>query len=151
VSLELSVEEEGGHSSMHPKQSAIGILSAAIAKLETHPFPTKINGPGAVMFDYVGPEMAFGMRLVFANRWLFAPVIESQLDKKNSTRALVLDLFEDTVKQDKLRQTVYNLKDKFGYDKLLKAIELSDDTIMSDVIGFGSVKDMYDKSTPNVV
>ena len=120
---------------MHPKQSAIGILSAAIAKLETHPFPTKINGPGAVMFDYVGPEMAFGMRLVFANRWLFAPVIESQLDKKNSTRALVLDLFEDT----------------FGYDKLLKAIELSDDTIMSDVIGFGSVKDMYDKSTPNVV
>jgi carboxypeptidase PM20D1 len=46
-----------------------------------------MNGPGAVMFDYVGPEMKFGMRLVFANRWLFAPVIESQLDKKNSTRA----------------------------------------------------------------
>lgn len=65
--------------------------------------------------------------------------------------ALMLDLFEDTVKQDKLRQTVYNLKDKFGYDKLLKAIELSDDNIMSDVIGFGSVKDMYDKSTPSVV
>ena len=65
--------------------------------------------------------------------------------------ALMLDLFEDTVKQDKLRQTVYNLKDKFGYDKLLKAIELSDDSIMSDVIGFGSVKDMYDKSSPNVV
>ncbi|MGE0636764.1 MAG: DNA polymerase IV [Bacteroidia bacterium] len=65
--------------------------------------------------------------------------------------ALVLDLFEDTVKQDKLRQTVYNLKDKFGYDKLLKAIELSDDNIMSDVIGFGSVKDMYDKSSPSVV
>jgi len=65
--------------------------------------------------------------------------------------SLVLDLFEDNVKQDKLRQTVYNLKDKFGYDKLLKAIELNDDNIMSDVIGFGSVKDMYDKSNPTVV
>ncbi len=87
VSLELSVEEEGGHSSMPPKQSAIGILSAAITKLETHPFPNQMNGVGAVLFDYVGPEMDFGMRLVFANRWLFGPVIESQLDKKNSTRA----------------------------------------------------------------
>lgn len=65
--------------------------------------------------------------------------------------ALVLDLFEDTVKQDKLRQTVYNVKDKFGYDKLLKAIELNDDSIMSDVIGFGSVKDMYDQSNPSEV
>ncbi len=65
--------------------------------------------------------------------------------------ALMLDLFEDNVKQDKLRQTVYNLKDKFGYDKLLKAIELNDDNIMSDVIGFGSVKDMYDKSNPSVL
>ncbi len=65
--------------------------------------------------------------------------------------ALMLDLFEDTVKQDKLRQTVYNVKDKFGYDKLLKAIELNDDSIMDDVIGFGSVKDMYDKSNPSVV
>jgi carboxypeptidase PM20D1 len=87
VSLELSVEEEGGHSSMPPKQSAIGILSAAITKLETHPFPTQMDGAGSVLFDYVGPEMDFGMRLVFANRWLFGPVIESQLDKKNSTRA----------------------------------------------------------------
>lgn len=87
VSLELTVEEEGGHSSMPPKQSAIGILSAAITKLETHPFPTQMDGAGSVLFDYVGPEMDFGMRLVFANRWLFGPVIESQLDKKNSTRA----------------------------------------------------------------
>ena len=87
VSLELTVEEEGGHSSMPPKQTAIGILSAAITKLETHPFPTKMDGVGSVIFDFVGPEMGFGMRLVFANRWLLGPVIESQLDKKNSTRA----------------------------------------------------------------
>jgi len=89
VSLELTAAEEGGHSSMPPKQSAIGIVSAAIAKLETHPFPTKMEGAGAKLFDYVGPEMSFGMRLVFANRWLFSPVIESQLDKKNSTRAIM--------------------------------------------------------------
>jgi len=64
---------------------------------------------------------------------------------------LELDLFEDNVKQDHLRQTVYNIKDKFGYDKLLKAIELNDENIMRDVIGFGSVKDMYDKSEPSIL
>lgn len=61
---------------------------------------------------------------------------------------LILDLFEDNVRKEKLRQTVYNLKDKFGYDKLLKAIELNEESILRDVIGFGSVKDMYDKSNP---
>jgi carboxypeptidase PM20D1 len=110
VSLELTVEEEGGHSSMPPKQTAIGILSAAIAKLETHPFPAKINGPGAVMFDYVGPEMDFGMRLVFANRWLFGPVIESQLDKKNSTRATMHTTTAATIFKSGEKENVLPIK-----------------------------------------
>ncbi len=112
VSLELSVEEEGGHSSMPPKQSAIGILTAAITKLETHPFPTKMDGPGAVMFDYVGPEMAFGMRLVFANRWLFGPVIESQLDKKNSTRATMHTTTAATIFNSGEKENVLPIKAK---------------------------------------
>ncbi len=30
------------------------------------------------MFDYIGPEMPFGKRLVFANLWLFRPLVERQ-------------------------------------------------------------------------
>jgi len=110
ISLELTVEEEGGHSSMPPKQTAIGILSAAIAKLETHPFPTKMDGPGSVMFNYIGPEMAFGMRLVFANRWLFGPVIESQLDKKNSTRATMHTTTAATIFKSGEKENVLPIK-----------------------------------------
>ena len=112
VSLELSVEEDGGHSSMPPKQSAIGILSAAIAKLETHPFPTKMDGVGSIIFNYVGPEMAFGMRLVFANRWLFAPIIESQLDKKNSTRASMRTTTAATIFKSGEKENVLPIKAK---------------------------------------
>jgi carboxypeptidase PM20D1 len=112
VSLELTVEEEGGHSSMPPKQSAIGILSAAITKLETHPFPTQMNGVGSVLFDYVGPEMDFGMRLVFANRWLFGPVIESQLDKKNSTRASMHTTTAATIFNSGEKENVLPIKAK---------------------------------------
>ncbi|UCC73199.1 MAG: M20 family peptidase [Gemmatimonadota bacterium] len=78
ITLELTVRQEGGHSSMPPPQTAVGILSAAIHELETHPIPGGIRGASAAMFDYLGPEMPFVQRLVVANRWLLGPLIEHQ-------------------------------------------------------------------------
>jgi DNA polymerase-4 len=57
------------------------------------------------------------------------------------------DLFEEgsTVKKDKLRKVMYDIKDKFGSDKIVKAVELRESTVLKDVIGFGSVKDLYEE------
>jgi DNA polymerase-4 len=52
-------------------------------------------------------------------------------------------LFEDISKKDQLRKTVYEIKNKYGDIKLLRATELRENTIVKDVIGFGSVKDLY--------
>ncbi len=52
------------------------------------------------------------------------------------------NLFEDTSRKDQLRKTVYEIKNKFGDIKLLRATELSENMIVKDVIGFGSVKDL---------
>jgi DNA polymerase-4 len=52
------------------------------------------------------------------------------------------NLFEDTSRKDQLRKTVYEIKNKFGDIKLLRATELSENIIVKDVIGFGSVKDL---------
>jgi len=52
------------------------------------------------------------------------------------------NMFEDHSKQDKLRKTVYALKDKFGLNKLMRVAELNDLAPVKDVIGFGSVKDL---------
>ena len=52
------------------------------------------------------------------------------------------NMFEDNSKQDKLRKTVYALKDKFGFNKLMRVAELNDLAPVKDVIGFGSVKDL---------
>ena len=41
VSIELSVEGIGGHSSMPPPETAVGILSTAVHKLEQNQFPAK--------------------------------------------------------------------------------------------------------------
>jgi carboxypeptidase PM20D1 len=42
--VRLDVEAEGGHSSMPKKDSAIGILSKAITKIEQNPMPPYIEG-----------------------------------------------------------------------------------------------------------
>ncbi len=53
-------------------------------------------------------------------------------------------MFENRAKEDKLRRTVYNVRDKFGFEKIQSAAELLDKPVMKDVIGFGSIKDLSD-------
>lgn len=87
LSLELSVEETGGHSSQPPKNTAIGILSRAITRLEDNPFPGGISGVTAQMFDKIAPEMNFGQRFFLANLPVFKPLVEYQLSNAPSTNA----------------------------------------------------------------
>ena len=58
------------------------------------------------------------------------------------TESVPLRLFSDTSRKDKLRQTLHDLKAKFGSDKLVRATELRDDPVYRDVIGFGNIKDL---------
>lgn len=52
-------------------------------------------------------------------------------------------LFENKMRQDKLRKVMYSIKDKYGRDIVRKASETIAPGEMKDAIGFGSVKDMY--------
>jgi DNA polymerase-4 len=53
-----------------------------------------------------------------------------------------LHLFGNDSRKDKFRQTLYDLKTKFGPDKLIRATELRDNPAYRDVIGFGNIKDL---------
>lgn len=59
-----------------------------------------------------------------------------------SAELLPLRLFENDTRKDKLRQTLYDVKTKFGPDKLIRAAELLDNPVYRDVIGFGNIKDL---------
>ncbi len=71
VSLELIATAEGGHSSLPPRQTTVGILASAIHALEAHPMPGHVDGPVGKMFEFLGPEMPIGPRVVLSNLWLF--------------------------------------------------------------------------------
>jgi len=91
VSLKLTATAAPGHSSMPPAagSSAIGMLSAALVRLDQNPMPGGIQGAAAEMFNAVAPELPFGQRLAMSNLWLFRPVVEQMLGKGGATNAML--------------------------------------------------------------
>jgi len=79
VSLNIVARAAGGHSSMPPSQTAVGILAEALTRLENNPVPGGLSGLSLQMFDSVSRYMPFPARLPFANLWLFDGIIEDQL------------------------------------------------------------------------
>lgn len=110
VSIELSVEVEGGHSSMPPPQTAIGILSTAINRLEKNPMPASIEGVEREMFNYLGPEMPFGKRMAIANLWLFKSLVERTLSASPSTNAAIRTTTAATIVEAGLKENVLPTK-----------------------------------------
>jgi len=86
LSLRLSVEENGGHSSMPAQETAIGILSKAIMNLESQPMPAHLEVVEFLM-GYVGSALPFFQRFLFANAWLFAGLLKKKLAKSKLLNA----------------------------------------------------------------
>ena len=92
LTVMLSATATPGHSSMPPpttRQSAIGMMSAALTRLEDKQFPVQIRGLAADMFDTLAPEMSLVNRVALSNLWLTKPLIEAELSKGASTAALM--------------------------------------------------------------
>jgi carboxypeptidase PM20D1 len=106
LTAELTVQAAGGHSSMPPGETAVGILAAGIARLEQREMPRAIRGPTAEMFDYLGPELPFGQRLVVANRWLFGRLLASRFGGTPYGNAMLRTTTAPTVFQAGVKENV---------------------------------------------
>ncbi|HKE91308.1 MAG TPA: M20 family peptidase [Gemmatimonadales bacterium] len=106
LTAELTVQAAGGHSSMPPGETAVGILAAGIARLEAHQLPRAIRGPTQEMFDYTGPELPFGQRLVVANRWLFGGLLTSRFGRTPYGNAMLRTTTAPTVFQAGVKENV---------------------------------------------
>jgi len=90
VTVELVATATPGHSSMPPVvagTSAIGMLSAALARLENEQMPLEIRGVARETFESLAPEMSGLNRVLLSNLWLFRPLVESQLKTMASANA----------------------------------------------------------------
>lgn len=78
VNIELSAKAKGGHASAPPKDTPVTMIAHAIDKLnQSHAFKMKLTKPIQTMFNYIAPySTSFPIRLIFANQWLFNPLIK---------------------------------------------------------------------------
>ncbi|MEE2901414.1 MAG: M20 family peptidase [Myxococcota bacterium] len=88
LSLELSVETDGGHSSMPSRELSIEILSRAITALYDNPSPANLDN-ALTFLNYVAPKMSITKRAIFANTWLFEPFIKSRLEASTAMNATI--------------------------------------------------------------
>lgn len=88
LTVELSVTATPGHSSMPPKQTAVGILALALARIEATPRPTNLKFVQR-LFKAVGSEAPFVQQMVFSNLWLFRRLASRTLEKIPSINAVM--------------------------------------------------------------
>jgi len=89
TTLVLHAEATPGHSSMPPRDTAIGMMAAALARLEDNKLPLQIRGTVAEMFATLAPEMNGVSRVALSNLWLFKPLLLREFAKSGPTEATV--------------------------------------------------------------
>lgn len=91
LSVVLKVPATPGHSSMPPPKgsSAIGMMSAALRRLDDEQLPAGLRGVAREMFETIAPEMSGFQRVALSNLWLLGPVVQAQLEKGASTNAML--------------------------------------------------------------
>ncbi|KAM9751954.1 N-fatty-acyl-amino acid synthase/hydrolase PM20D1.2-like [Menidia menidia] len=90
ATVKLSVSMAPGHSSMPPRESTIGILAAAVKRLEENPMPRLFGyGPERDTFEHLAHKFRLPVKFVMSNLWLFSPVLSRVLERKPDTNAFV--------------------------------------------------------------
>ncbi len=71
-----TARSSGGHASAPLPKTPITTLAKACRRIVDHPFRMHLTKPAREMFDTLGRHSSFALKLVFANLWLFEPVLD---------------------------------------------------------------------------
>jgi carboxypeptidase PM20D1 len=107
VTLVLSVQRAGGHSSIPEKSSSIGILSKALHTIEENQIPTRITPPIKAYLERISSYNSnFFEKMQLSNLWLFEKWVLHEMTKNRSSNALVRTTLVPTVVNSGVRDNV---------------------------------------------
>ncbi len=106
VTLELSVNLKGGHSSHPAKETALDVLVSAVKKIHDNPEERRTVETVNEFMNFIGPEMPQPLKTVFANRWLFKPLILNEYEKSGEGAALLRTTSVATVMNTGVKENV---------------------------------------------
>lgn len=82
IDVEYKALSSGGHASAPKPKTPVDTLARACCNIVKKPFKMHLTAPVAKMFDTLGRHSNFVFRMVFANLWLFSPVLDSLCKKQ---------------------------------------------------------------------
>ena len=128
VNMDFTIASQGGHASTPLPHTIVGELGMAMTKIESHPFKRQLTPPVAEMFDTLGRNSTFLYRMIFANLWCFAPVLDMICKKSGGElNALLRTTIAITRAEGSKAYNVLPPKASFGINMRL----LGSDTIES--------------------
>jgi carboxypeptidase PM20D1 len=142
LSVNMTVEMEGGHSAYPAKESAITVLAKAVNSIVSHQMKARISGPVNDFIRYVGPEMPFYARAIFANKWLFKGLILKIYKGSGTSAALVRTTTAPTILKAGIKDNVIPTKAEAVVNFRILPGETSGDVIahLNEVIADNRVK-----------
>lgn len=105
LSIKLSAEGKPGHSSRPPRQTAVGIISRAIALMDDHPMAARLNHV-VPMLKKIGFLLPFKTQFAIANAEILKRLLIKELEKKPETNALVRTTHAATIIEGGIKDNI---------------------------------------------
>ncbi|MCX6211961.1 MAG: M20/M25/M40 family metallo-hydrolase [Bacteroidetes bacterium] len=107
VTLILTVQIAGGHSSIPAKSTAIDILSKGLYQLRQNQMPAKLTPPIRAYLERVSSYTEnFGKKMALSNLWLFEKQVLSSMSDAPSSNAMVRTTIVPTILNSGVRDNV---------------------------------------------
>ncbi|MEX2249332.1 MAG: M20 family peptidase [Parvibaculum sp.] len=99
ISLDIVAYSRGGHSSMPSPaaETAIGRLARALERVGEAPFTSRVDGATRGMIEGLAQAAPFLQRMVYANLWLFEPVVRGVMEKNPTSAAQIHTTIAPTI------------------------------------------------------
>lgn len=129
ANVELCVYSSGGHASSPSKDNPANVLARALVNIEKHPMKSVLLPPVAGMLNTLGRHSSFALKIVFANMWLFKPLVLKIFEGGNETRAMLTTTFAYTTLSGSNAHNIVPTSAKCNLN-----IRISNDCTLDDVL-----------------
>ena len=105
LTIKLSAKGKSGHSSTPPRQTAVGVIARAVALLDDHPMPARLDFIIPMMRN-IGHLLPFGLQFVIANSWFFKSILLKQFSKTSQMNAMVRTTHATTIIEGGIKDNI---------------------------------------------
>ncbi len=88
--IRVGVSAEGGHASMPPAHTAVGILARALMRVESNPFPASLHDVSVEMFETLAPHMGGVLGRLLGRARLLRPFLAPALARRSPEMAALV-------------------------------------------------------------